>query len=68
MIDGDGSVKIYKPNLNKNFAQIGYGSMPAKMISKIYLDRKYENYRKICLWIPKRIKSKSILCIKPLGG
>lgn len=68
-------IKIYQPDLNKNFGQIGYGATSAKTIceylygdSKIYLNRKYENYKRICLWTPKHIKKKSLLCIKLLGG
>lgn len=53
-------------DINKNFAQIAYHTTSAQIIckylynnSKIYLNRKYENYKKICKWKPQYIQNRS---------
>jgi len=62
------TIKIRQRDLNKNFAHISYGCTPAKIIiqflydnSKIYLDRKYENYKRICEWKPQYIQNRSLI-------
>ena len=63
-------VKIGQPNLDKNFVQIAYTTTSAQILckylyddSEIYLNRKYENYEKICLWKAEYVQNRSALCI-----
>jgi len=64
------SMKIQQRDLNKNFAEIQYTTTSAKTIGRylyensiIHLIRKYENYKKMCLWIPEKTQNRSTLCI-----
>ncbi len=53
-----------------NFSETRYYATTGQAVVKflydnstIYLNRKYENYQKICLWKSKFIQNRSILCI-----
>lgn len=62
---------IYQRDRNKNFCEVKYGCTTARIVAKrlydnslISLQRKYEKYRVIILWVPERVQDRSLLCIR----
>ncbi len=56
---------------DSNFGEIQYYTTTAKTVitylyddAKIFLQRKYDKYQIICLWIPQKIQNRSLLCIR----
>ncbi len=65
------STTTYQRNKKKNFCEVRYGCTTAKIVTKrlydnscISLQRKYEKYQMISLWIPEKVQNRSLLCIR----